>query len=136
MAKFYALFKEDGMSYALSTGEVVNGEITFPQDGANWIEVEDDINKSSVWKKEGNSVSALTEEEIASIKLEMRTKSFMQDIRNERKKLLDLSDWTQFDTTPLSAEKKAEWAVYRQALRDLPDTIEDVTSFVWPTQPA
>lgn len=33
--------------------------------------------------------------------------------------LLAESDWTQTMDAPLSVEKRAEWAVYRQALRDL-----------------
>lgn len=30
------------------------------------------------------------------------------------------SDWTQLPDSPLSEEKRAEWAAYRQAWRDLP----------------
>ena len=40
-------------------------------------------------------------------------------MREERDYLLLLSDWTQVNDSPLSAEKKAEWATYRQELRDL-----------------
>tara|TARA_R100000664_G_C2740609_1_gene129156 strand:+ start:130 stop:348 length:219 start_codon:yes stop_codon:yes gene_type:complete len=40
-------------------------------------------------------------------------------VRN--KKLVD-SDWTQSPDSPLSEEKKKEWATYRQALRDLTKT--------------
>jgi hypothetical protein len=59
-------------------------------------------------------------------------------IRQQRIGLLSSSDWTQTVDSPLSAEKKAEWAAYRQALRDLPDTGANVNSIddvVWPTQP-
>jgi hypothetical protein len=38
-------------------------------------------------------------------------KSFLQD-----------SDWTQIPNNPLTAEYSAEWAVYRQELRDFIDT--------------
>jgi len=41
----------------------------------------------------------------------------MIEKRNNR---LTASDWTQMPDSPLSDEKKAEWATYRQALRDLP----------------
>ncbi|MBU1229235.1 MAG: phage tail assembly chaperone [Proteobacteria bacterium] len=30
-------------------------------------------------------------------------------------------DWTQLPDAPLSAEGKAAWAAYRQALRDVPE---------------
>jgi len=59
-------------------------------------------------------------------------------IRNVRNGLLEESDWTQVNDCPLIDAKKAEWATYRQALRDLPsqytdsDNIDDV---VFPTQP-
>jgi len=40
--------------------------------------------------------------------------------RSERDKLLAETDWTQISDSPLSSDKKTEWANYRQALRDLP----------------
>jgi hypothetical protein len=43
-----------------------------------------------------------------------------RQIRNIK---LKKCDWTQAADSPLSDEKKAEWATYRQQLRDLPKTI-------------
>jgi len=40
--------------------------------------------------------------------------------REQRNKLLSDTDWTQITDSPLTSEKKTEWANYRQALRDLP----------------
>ena len=63
----------------------------------------------------------------------------IQEVILQRNNKLYLSDWTQMADAPLTTEQKAEWATYRQALRDLPSTItgeenslEDIT---WPTQP-
>ncbi len=59
-------------------------------------------------------------------------------IRMQRIKLLASCDWTQALDSPLSESKRAEWATYRQALRDMPDTHADVNNvddIVWPTQP-
>ena len=59
-------------------------------------------------------------------------------IRNRRSYLLVASDWTQSADSPLSAEKKQEWANYRQALRDLTNdypTIDTEDSIVWPIEP-
>jgi hypothetical protein len=42
------------------------------------------------------------------------------ELRRLRNVFLRESDWTQFADSPLTAEQKAEWATYRQALRDLP----------------
>ncbi len=57
-------------------------------------------------------------------------------IRHERNSLLIQSDWTQIADSPLTDEKKAEWATYRQELRDFPSTASKVSEFGdWPTQP-
>jgi hypothetical protein len=58
-------------------------------------------------------------------------------IRSKRANLLRNSDWTQMPDSPLSEAKRAEWAVYRQALRDMPDTqqVNTVEEIVWPTRP-
>ncbi len=59
-------------------------------------------------------------------------------LRESRADLLKQSDWTQSADSPLSDSKKAEWATYRQELRDLPskysnsDSIGDI---VFPTRP-
>jgi hypothetical protein len=62
----------------------------------------------------------------------------MFGVRDLRNHLLVDSDWTQSADSPLSADVKAEWAVYRQALRDLPTTSSDLTDArdaVLPTVP-
>jgi hypothetical protein len=56
-------------------------------------------------------------------------------ILSQRNYLLTLSDWTQVSDNPISGEKKAAWAAYRQELRDIstqpgfPDTV------TWPERP-
>jgi len=42
-----------------------------------------------------------------------------EHIRNKRNELLAACDWTQAADSPLSEEKKTEWATYRQQLRDI-----------------
>lgn len=74
-------------------------------------------------------------------KPESEIKSF-QDSRllvgiiNMRNGLLSESDYTQGTDAPLTVEQKAEWATYRQALRDLPENIEDLANPVWPIPPS
>jgi len=58
-----------------------------------------------------------------------------QGIRNQRNDLLYKSDWTQIPGGPLTDEKKAEWATYRQQLRDLVIEGSCPLDFVWPTPP-
>jgi len=67
-----------------------------------------------------------------------RTDNVLDILRDLRNSLLSECDWTQASDTPLSNSKKAEWATYRQTLRDLPanntsaTSIDDVT---FPTKP-
>ena len=79
-----------------------------------------------VW---GYNMSVITPETLPPI---------LDYIREKRNALLKACDWTQAADSPLSDEKKAEWATYRQALRDLTKsyTKEDsVNNIVWPTKP-
>ena len=43
------------------------------------------------------------------------------EVYKKRQIRLKASDWTQLPDSPLSEAKKAEWATYRQALRDVPE---------------
>ena len=68
----------------------------------------------------------------------IRTDNVLEILRSNRDSLLTESDWTQMTDSPLSDSKKAEWATYRQALRDLPANNESVTTIddvVFPNQP-
>jgi hypothetical protein len=57
-------------------------------------------------------------------------------VRNERNALLSGSDWTQVADVALSAEKVAEWATYRQELRDYPAQSDRQSTLPdWPTPP-
>jgi hypothetical protein len=49
-------------------------------------------------------------------------------IRNLRTHLLQQSDWTQVVDAPLTSAQKAEWATYRQQLRDMPATFASATT--------
>lgn len=62
----------------------------------------------------------------------------LKSIRATRRNKLTESDWTQFADSPLIDKKKAEWATYRQALRDLPQQYPDAITnddIIWPTKP-
>ena len=59
----------------------------------------------------------------------------LAQFRSERDGLLATSDWTQMPDSPLTDEKKAEWAIYRQALRDLPSSTTDPSNPTWPDKP-
>jgi hypothetical protein len=55
------------------------------------------------------------------------SEEIQQGIRGLRNHLLQQSDWTQLADVQLTTQKKTEWAIYRQALRDMPETFADAT---------
>jgi Phage tail assembly chaperone protein len=56
-------------------------------------------------------------------------------IRVERNFKLSQSDWTQLSDAPLSPEQKQAWAVYRQALREVPSSFATPEEVIWPIVP-
>ena len=62
--------------------------------------------------------------------------SQLRSIRSTRNNLLTSSDWTMLADADLTDEEKLAWKAYRQALRDLPDTIDNPKTFAWPQSPA
>ena len=65
--------------------------------------------------------------------------SVVSSMRNLRNSILVSTDWTQLPDSPLSPSKKAEWATYRQSLRDIPSNYPSATSLDdvnWPSQPS
>jgi len=64
--------------------------------------------------------------------------SVVTTVRTLRDSILASSDWTQMSDNPLTIAKKAEWATYRQSLRDIPSTYSSAVSLddiTWPTAP-
>ena len=56
-------------------------------------------------------------------------------IREQRNQLLKDSDWTQISDYSLEIENKEEWALYRQELRDLPETQSNPFDIEFPLTP-
>ena len=62
-----------------------------------------------------------------------------KQIRRERTRLLSESDWTQGGDSPLTTQKKSDWAKYRTSLRTLPEDQSSKTKYsdiTWPTKPS
>lgn len=57
-------------------------------------------------------------------------------LRAQRDMKLAACDWTQMPDSPLTAQTKADYADYRQALRDLPANTVDPLNPSWPSEPA
>ena len=80
----------------------------------------------------------LTAEEEAELTAQAEAADLdMQFIRGQRDSMLAAADWTQVADPPLTAEKVAEWATYRQELRDYPAQSDRVSTLpAWPTPPS
>ena len=81
----------------------------------------------------------LTEEEYAMQEEAQEASDLDLDFqRNQRNAFLAESDWTQYaEDNPLSDEKKAEWATYRQTLRDRFEGKTRVSELdPWPNPPS
>ena len=89
-------------------------------------------NESGVWE-----TIPLNEEELAQLAADQEAADLnLSDIRSERDHRLQMSDWTDLPNAPLTAEKVAEWATYRQALRDYPSQSDRQSTLPdWPTPP-
>jgi len=70
-----------------------------------------------------------------SLTIESADTQTWDSIRATRNKILRDTDWTM--TTGASVDQ-AQWAAYRQVIRDIPQTYKDKTpnDVVWPTEPS
>ena len=118
----YKFFKTDKKASKNDEG------VTKIEDGKTWFIPEDTNNimwqEYQSWLGEGNTTEAADSESLS-----------WDNIRSLRNDILRDTDWTM--TTGATVDQ-AQWAAYRQNLRDLPQTYKDKTpdDVVWPTQPS
>jgi hypothetical protein len=67
--------------------------------------------------------------------------SYFAELREKRNEKLASCDWTQSADSPLSSDKKTEWATYRTKLRDFPTTLNNTSvvntaNWNWPAEPS
>lgn len=80
----------------------------------------------------------LTSEQKETQRLEQENKTKenrMELFRKRRNEKLAECDWTVLPDSPLSAEERIVWATYRQALRDVPSTVNSDGWVIWPKKP-
>jgi len=83
---------------------------------------------------DGAFVSVVQVVDMSAEEIQKAKDSAMYQLRATRNALLLACDWTQI--ADCTIPKKAEWATYRQALRDFPSTVSDARSTVtWPHNP-
>ena len=118
----YKFFKTDKKASKNDEG------VTKIEDGKTWFIPEDTNNimwqEYQSWLGEGYTTEAADSESLS-----------WDNIRSLRNDILRDTDWTM--TTGATVDQ-AQWAAYRQNLRDLPQTYKDKTpdDIVWPTQPS
>lgn len=83
----------------------------------------------------GRWIQAWAVEPMTDEERQNRIQQEWANVRGYRFMLMMQSDWTQIPNNPLSDEKRAEWAVYRQALRDITNQT-DPFNIDWPTRPS
>ena len=83
---------------------------------------------------DGEFVSVVQVTDLSAEEIQVAKDSAMAQLRYTRNTLLTACDWTQIPDCTIP--KKAEWATYRQTLRDFPATISDArVSIEWPKNP-
>ena len=83
---------------------------------------------------DGAFVSVVQVADMSAEEIQAAKDSAMSQLRSTRNALLLACDWTQI--ADCTIPKKAEWATYRQTLRDLPSTITEPRTFTdWPHNP-
>lgn len=79
-----------------------------------------------------NQVYTVQVVELSQQDLDQRREAQAAQVRAERTRLLQESDWTQVADAPVD---KIAWAAYRQALRDVTAQPAFPTAVNWPTKP-
>lgn len=104
---------------SVSTQTAPNHAKCIPFDESNT-----DYQAYLLWVSEGNTAEAADTETLT-----------WDSIRATRDQILRETDWTM--TTGATVDQ-AQWAAYRQVIRDIPQTYKDKTpdDVVWPTQPS
>lgn len=83
---------------------------------------------------EGEWVYTVAVEQLTDEEIEADKRAALSNLRVTRNNLLTQCDWTQVPDCTIP--KKAEWAAYRQVLRDFPGTVSDARLPVeWPHNP-
>ena len=147
----YALIDEQGNPVgSIETGEYTvdisgqidpNGliyqKIDFDKDistvDAQWY-YDNDPNRGWSWRPEKPSEFHEWKNKLWTVDLDL----LWIRIRSQRDSKLLKSDWTQMSDAPITENKKLEWQVYRQELRNIPQNnlnIEFLSEVVWPTPP-
>jgi hypothetical protein len=128
MTNYYVKFDENGNQ----------SETKFGLDDENpsgWFDTGLENIDNLQFKLVNNQAVALSVEELNNKYKGLTFNAGLALARVQRDVLLSACDWTQGIDSPLSVELKEAWATYRQALRDLPSTVDEDGEFTLPIAP-
>ncbi len=128
MGKIYTKLDDDGFPIAFYD-DAVYPEESIPNEA---IEITEDQWQDLLNNQGSRKFDADTGEVVDGQKIYKKT---WDSIKLRRNALLLESDWTQVPDSPLTAEVKEDWALYRQALRDLTDDFASPDDVVFPDKP-
>ena len=102
--------------------------------GQTLLEVSEPISDTNRYKVVDGAVVSKSDSELQAID----NAALAKMIKDDRDQELFRTDWTQLPGGPLSDSKKAEWATYRQVLRDLPTNSNwpNLQEGDWPAEPS
>ena len=105
----------------------------------NWVEnyvARDMFADTTETDDDGNVVTTTKAQHEAAYQARLDAKA-AESNRKTRNDLLDTSDWTQMNDSPLTNELKTAWATYRQELRGLTDADAwpNLAEDDWPVAP-
>ena len=99
------------------------------------VELDDDMDYQCIeaFRDDAGVIRLRTKSDAALIaKVRESDLAFIRTVRDDA---LRQSDWTRMDDNGLDAATKEAWRVYRQALRDLPQTTSNYKRVTWPSPP-
>lgn len=108
---------------------------------SNYLWKINDNYESLEWNQE-NGIPKPTMEELHNAWIEMNSEKPYEKLRQKRNALLSETDFMFTTDYPMSPELKEKWSVYRQTLRDLPETStpmldenENLIHVIFPNKP-
>jgi len=124
------------VKYSPSTKTFYDSDLAYPSLPNDLVSVTDEQHQA--WLTQINQYGkdvVLSSGNVASFVDRAAIPITWAEVRAKRNALLASCDFTQLDDVP-SHINKADWATYRQALRDLPASVSDPTQITWPTAPS
>jgi len=93
-----------------------------------------DLERTAV-EVDGSWVEQWTEVDASAEEIAARTESEAKSVRLDRDSRLAECDWTQLPDSPLDADAKVAWALYRETLRMVPEQAGFPWDVTWPPVP-